>query len=105
MTAFFMFLQEFMHRWLLLALFIALGACATNPVSDSAPSKSIKTGPSSNSEKEGAILSEQIVKSPQGYVIKGPKERFGGFIGDCSSDENFPNYWQCWEENAGNGLH
>ena len=26
---------------------------------------------------------------------------FGGFEGDCSSDENFPYYWECMSENAG----
>ena len=44
-------------------------------------------------------------KSPHGYVVGGDPERFGGFIGNCSSDENFPNYWQCQSENAGNDFH
>jgi hypothetical protein len=47
--------------------------------------------------------SGQLVKSPHGYVIDGPKGRFGGFLGDCSSDENFQHYWMCQDENAGNG--
>jgi len=49
--------------------------------------------------------SEKIVKSPHGYVIDGPKERFAGFVGDCASDENFPFYWQCQAENSGNDFH
>jgi hypothetical protein len=44
-------------------------------------------------------------KSPHGYVVGGDPERFGGFIGDCSSDENFAYYWQCQSENAGNDFH
>ena len=44
-------------------------------------------------------------KSPQGYVVGGDPARFGGFIGNCSDDENFANYWQCQSENAGNGFH
>jgi hypothetical protein len=44
-------------------------------------------------------------KSRHGYVVAGDPERFGGFIGDCASDENFPHYWQCQSENAGNDLH
>ena len=44
-------------------------------------------------------------KTPHGYVVGGDPERFGGFIGNCTSDENFPNYWQCQSENAGNDFH
>ena len=44
-------------------------------------------------------------KSPHGYVVRGDPERFGGFIGNCTSDENFPYYWQCLSENAGNNFH
>ena len=31
-------------------------------------------------------------KSPHGYMVGGDPERFGGFIGDCTDDENFPYY-------------
>ena len=44
-------------------------------------------------------------KSPHGYVVRGDPERFGGFIGDCTTDENFPYYWQCQSENAGNDFN
>ena len=44
-------------------------------------------------------------KTPHGYVVGGGPERFGGFIGNCTSDENFPHYWQCLSENAGNNFH
>jgi len=44
-------------------------------------------------------------KSPHGNVLGGAPERFGGFIGNCTSDENFPDYWQCQSENAGNDFH
>ena len=44
-------------------------------------------------------------KSPHGYVTGGDPEKFGGFIGDCTSDENFPYFWQCQSENAGNDFH
>ena len=43
-------------------------------------------------------------KSPHGYVVGGNPGRFGGFIGDCTSDENFPHYWECQAENAGEWL-
>ena len=46
------------------------------------------------------------IKSPQGYIITKDYElgRFGGFIGDCSDDKNWPYYWQCMSENSGNGF-
>jgi hypothetical protein len=46
------------------------------------------------------------VKSPHGYIIDKDYEpgRFGGFVGDCSDDKNWPYYWQCMSENAGNGA-
>jgi len=44
-------------------------------------------------------------KSVHGYVTGGDPERFGGFIGDCTRDENFPAYWQCQSENAGNDFN
>ncbi len=44
-------------------------------------------------------------KNSHGYVVGGDPERFGGFIGNCASDENFLNYWQCQSENAGNDFH
>ena len=94
-----------MRYGLALILFIVLVACATNPPSDSAPSRQMATEKANDAEEEKATHSEQVVKSPQGYVIKGPKARFGGFIGDCASDENFPYYWECQEENSGNGYH
>ena len=45
-------------------------------------------------------------KTPQGYIRSDvyQPEKYGGFIGDCASDENFPYYWECMSENAGNGL-
>ena len=46
-------------------------------------------------------------KSPQGYIIPGTyrPDKYGGFIGSCASDENFPFYWDCQSENAGNTFH
>ena len=44
-------------------------------------------------------------KTSHGYIAGGDPERFGGFIGNCTSDENFPYYWQCLSENAGNDFH
>ena len=94
-----------MHYWLALTLFITLVSCATNPAFDSVPSKSIPTEKPIKSEKYAQGNLEQVVKSPQGYVINGSKARFGGFVGDCASDQNFPYYWECQAENAGDNFH
>ncbi len=46
------------------------------------------------------------IKSPHGYIITKDYElgRFGGFIGNCADDKNWPYYWQCLSENSGNGF-
>ena len=94
-----------MKIWLALILSTILVACATNPSSVKTTSESNPPGISKNSDKEIPSYSKQLVKSPHGYVINGPKATFGGFIGDCASDENFPYYWECQAENGGEGFH
>ncbi len=47
----------------------------------------------------GGIVPGSIV------LVGGDPGRFGGFIGDCTSEENFPHYWECQAENARNGFH
>jgi hypothetical protein len=88
-----------------LILSITMTACATNPSLDSTPSGSNSLETSNDSEEIIAGDSEKLVKSPHGYIINGPKARFGGFIGDCASDENFSLYWECQAENGGDSLH
>jgi hypothetical protein len=45
-------------------------------------------------------------KTPQGYISSEvyQPEKYGGFIGDCASDENFSFYWDCMSENSGNNF-
>ena len=60
----------------------------------------------SDSPKETDVAqSSRPVKSPHGYIITKDYElgRFGGFIGDCSDEQNWPYYWECQSENSGNG--
>ena len=74
----------------LLLLILSLTACAG-------------TGNSKGPQKPLNPVTEAVPqKSPHGYVVGGDPGRFGGFIGDCTSDENFPHYWECQAENAGN---
>jgi hypothetical protein len=94
-----------MYPWPAFTLFILLVACTSDNHLLTEPLKMIPAAGSIGSEKIATVNQEQIVKSPQGYVINGPKDRFGGFIGDCSSDENFPYYWECQAESAGDNFH
>ena len=91
--------------WLTLILSITMVACATNPSMDKTLSASNPPEVYNDSDKKNAGKSEKLVKSPHGYVINGPKSRFGGFIGDCSSDENFKDYWGCQAENGGDSFN
>ena len=82
---------------------ISLVACAAHPTTTALSSNSAAMGNSQKIDKFTDKSTGQLVKSPHGYVIDGPRARFGGFLGDCSSDENFQHYWMCQDENAGNG--
>ena len=92
-----------MKYWLILMIMIGLAACATQKATNSPSSDPAAKEDSKATDKFSDPSSGQLVKSPNGYVVEGPKGRFGGFVGDCSSDENFQYYWKCAAENAGNG--
>jgi hypothetical protein len=92
-----------MKYWLTLIAIISLAACLSHQATDSQRSDPAAMQNSKKMDKLIGPFTRQLVKSPQGYVVKGPNERFGGFVGDCSSDENFQHYWMCAAENAGEG--
>jgi len=92
-----------MKYWLSLMVMISLVACAAHPTATALSSNSAAMGNSKKMNKIPNKSSDQLIKSPHGYVVDGPKGRFGGFLGDCSSEENFQYYWMCQDENAGNG--
>ena len=94
-----------MRLWLSFILSITILACTTNPSVNLSPSATNQAESSTAADKKTAGDSKKLVKSPHGYVINGSTERFGGFIGDCSSDENFPLYWECQEEIGGDSLN
>jgi hypothetical protein len=82
-----------MRALVVIIVIINLFACAGTPPSDVS-----QTGPNASDSTKPA-------KSPHGYIITKDYEpgRFGGFIGDCSDEQNWPYFWQCVSENAGNG--
>jgi hypothetical protein len=88
-----------------LIVIINLFACAAT-----LPSDVSQTGPDTANETSPNVEpnvsdSTKPVKSPHGYIITKDYDlgRFGGFIGDCTDDQNWPYFWQCVSENAGNG--
>ena len=88
-----------------LIMLINLLACAAHlpsDVSQTAPDTAKKTAPVNSS---GAPGPAKPVRSPHDYIITKDYElgRFGGFTGDCADDKNWPYYWLCMSENAGNG--
>ena len=89
-------------------IFIAmvLMACIAAPSENPGSPHSDRVQPSAPTVTRSAIENE-LPKMPQGYID--PKiylpGRFGGFIGDCASDENFQWYWECMSENAGNSFN
>ena len=94
-----------MRAVIALIVMINLLACAAHLPSDGSqtgPDTAKKAAPQNQSEASG---SETPLKSPHGYIITKDYElgRFGGFIGDCADDQNWPYFWQCLSENSGNG--
>ncbi len=82
-----------MKQLAVLLIFLSLISCAG-------------TGEPQGPEKPlNPVLPAVVQKTRHGYVLGGDPERFGGFIGDCADDENFPHFWQCQSENAGNDFH
>jgi hypothetical protein len=89
-------------------IFIAmvLMACTAGPSENPGSPHSDKNQPSAP-KVTGPATENELPKMPPGYID--PKiylpGRFGGFIGDCASDENFQWFWECMSENAGNSFN
>ena len=91
-----------------LAIYIVLinlfGCAVTQPSYDtqSAENSTHKTAPQAEPNSSDPT---KPIKSPHGYIITKDYElgRFGGFVGNCTDDQNWPYFWQCVSENAGNG--
>lgn len=94
-----------MKALVIFIVMINLSACSASLPPDNsqtAPDTANKAVPENPSNASGPA---KPVKSPHGYIITRDYElgRFGGFIGDCTDEKNWPYYWQCMSENAGNG--
>jgi hypothetical protein len=94
-----------MKTLVVLTIMIGLIACAANIPTDETQSGSSSAKKAAAAIKPDAPETARPLKSPHGYIIDQDYElgRFGGFVGDCTDDQNWPYYWQCMSENAGNG--
>ena len=94
-----------MRALMVIIVIINLYACAATPPSDDALSGPGALKKTASSKEPDTSDASKPVKSPHGYIITKDYElvRFGGFIGDCTDDQNWPYFWQCMSENAGNG--
>ncbi len=92
----------------LLALIVTINlmACAANLSPDVAQTEPGSAQKTAAENKSDTADSAKPIKSPHGYIISKDHEpgKFGGFIGDCADDKNWPYYWQCMSENSGNGF-
>ena len=90
-----------------LIVIINLMACAANLSSDVAQTEPDSAQKEAAENKSETPAPAKPIKSPHGYIITKDYEpgKFGGFIGDCADDKNWPYYWQCMSENSGNGFN
>lgn len=100
------FLVMIMKYLMALILIINLWACVANLPSEVAQTKPDSTEKVADQNNSAAPDPAKPIKSPHGYIITKDYEsgRFGGFIGDCADDKNWPYYWECMSENSGNGF-
>ena len=92
---------------MLLALIVMLNlfACAASPPSPDGQTASDAVNQTALQNEPEASNPTKPVKSPHGYIIDKDHDlgRFGGFVGDCTDAQNWPHFWKCKSENAGNG--
>ena len=94
-----------MRAQLLLILMTAVLGCAGSLPSDDAQNVANRTHQTAPQAQSTSSELSKPIKSPHGYIIDKDYElgRFGGFIGDCTDEQNWPYFWQCLSENSGNG--
>ena len=88
-----------------LFLLLSLFACAMSPPSNDGQTASDTANQTTPQNAPETLDPPKPVKSPHGYIIDKDYDlgRFGGFVGNCTDDQNWPHFWKCKSENAGNG--
>ena len=95
-----------MKSLLVLIAITNLLACTASLLPEDSQTEPNLTQKANDQNKSDAPDIAKPIKSPHGYIITKDYEpgSFGGFVGDCSDDKNWPYYWQCMSENSGNGF-
>jgi len=95
-----------MKKPVVLVLIMTLWACVANFPADIAQTEPDTAEKATAENTSDPPDPTKPIKSPHGHILTKDYEpgRFGGFIGDCSDDKNWPYYWQCMSENSGNGF-
>ncbi|MDJ0987804.1 MAG: hypothetical protein QNJ26_19840 [Desulfobacterales bacterium] len=95
-----------MKVMLTLIVTLMIYACAASPPSNNGqPATDTANQAAPQNEPEASSTPAKPAKSPHGYVIDRDHDlgRFGGFVGDCTDEQNWPHFWKCQSENSGNG--
>lgn len=87
-------------------LAITLPACAATEMAGVKNQLSAPPREAAVDQPVSGSVPDPLPKTPQGYIRSDvyQPEKYGGFRGDCASDENFPFYWECMSENAGSDF-
>ncbi|MGD2097101.1 MAG: hypothetical protein PVG35_05930 [Desulfobacterales bacterium] len=94
-----------MRAQLILTIVTIVLGCAGSLPSDDARSVASRTHQTAPQAASNSSDLNKPIESTHGYIIEKDYElgRFGGFIGDCTDEQNWPYFWQCMSENSGNG--
>jgi hypothetical protein len=94
-----------MRALVVFIVMINLFGCAGTVPSHDAQSVANSTTQTVLQAESNSSDTAKPLKSPHGYIIDKDYElgRFGGFVGDCTDDKNWPHFWRCQSENSGNG--
>jgi hypothetical protein len=90
---------------MILVLFVFFISCAPDGSLLSEQLRMLPVSEPIGSDNISTVYEGRYLKTSQGLIVNGPKDVFGGFMGDCASDENFSNYWECQAENAGDSFN
>jgi hypothetical protein len=94
------------YVWIFVFTFSLLACAVINTPELNNTSSNTSTEPTANLS-DTPRTPDPPQKTPQGYISSEvyQPDKYGGFIGDCASDENFPFYWDCMSENSGNDFN
>lgn len=93
-----------MRAQVILTIMAIVLGCAGSLPSDDARSVTHRTHQTAPQAESNSSDLNKPTEYRHGYIIDKDYElgRFGGFIGDCTDEQNWPYFWECMSENSGN---